>query len=110
MAQEEFLKTGKRYIDLNDNTHFDQLVNSYIELSHERGYHNFPLLYKDLFIHMCLRGRFTMLQNFYAYFEHLSLLDQIALKSMFPYCLTLARKRKYKNIISWLDNIRIKNI
>jgi len=108
MSQENILREGKYYIDLDDHHQFFQLVGNYIELCHKNGYQNFACLYKDLFIHMCLKGRFIMIKQFYNLFIQLSIVDQIALKSMFPYCLALARKKKDKEMVQWLESIRTK--
>ena len=108
MTQENTLRDGKFFIDLDDHQQFFQLVGSYIEKCQINGYQNFSSLYKDLFIHMCLKGRLLMMKQFYGFFQQLSPMDQVALKGMFPYCLVLARKRKDKKMIKWLEEIKNK--
>jgi len=102
MADRKIIRAGKEYIDQNKIFAFRKLVNDYLQAEQGREYCNHLSMFKDLFIHMCLRGRLEMAQDFVKYYQSMSEVDQIVLRPTFTYCKVLAQKHKHKKMVTWL--------
>jgi len=105
MADRKFFLAGKEAINHNNLFHFRQLVTEYLGWVKDREYASHAKLFRDLFIHMCLRGRLQMAQEFIIFYQKMSPIDQIALAPTFSYCRIIAHKRKDYQMIEWLDTL-----
>jgi len=78
------VRTAKRYVEENNTI---MLKNMYKEISTMDSEYNvnIPSIFKDIFLHACLRGEtevITFLMRFYFEFDDIT---QVLLRQMFPY-------------------------
>jgi len=99
-----YLDIGKRVIETGDIIEFCDLVQNYIESIQDKEYHFSQQLFKDLFIHACLKGKLDIMKELYRHYIGFSPFDKIGLSPTFSYCRYIC---KYKEIKDWLEKIEI---
>lgn len=97
-----YLKQGKEIIEKSDVHEFRELIGHYVETIKEKEY-RFDYLFKDLFIHACLRGNLEIVKELYSYYKDFSDIDKIGLKPTFLYCKYIT---KDKSVLEFLKNLR----
>jgi hypothetical protein len=105
MADRSFFLVAKQHINRDNLVGFRHLVTEYLEWSQSREYTSHARLFRDLFVHMCLRGRLEMAQEFIKFYQKMSPVDQIGLAPTFGYCRVIARKRKDQKMVQWLEQL-----
>lgn len=94
-----YLDVGKQIIDKEDIIEFKKLVDNYVTYIKDKEYHYNFSLFKDLFIHACLRGKLEIVKELYYHYLTFNDIDKIGLKPTFKYCKYMTKDKGVKEFL-----------
>ena len=97
-----YLSIGKRIIEFGDVIEFKELVDDYLQTINNKEYHFSEILFKDLFIHACLKGKLEIVQELYMIYTKFNDIDKIGLSPTFLYCKYICKDQNVKNFLNGL--------